>query len=269
VSTAEPTAAGYVPDIRRHGAGYRLDVLGHLVRIELATRNRGSLLGWLWALGPPLFQLLATYFVFTQVIPLDVPNYPVFLLCGILSWTWFARSLGEGVVSLEQRRELVVRPGFATWLIPLVSVIVALVDFMLALPVLIVALALTTGLHAESVVLPVLLAIQFCLCAGLALAFAPLQVFLRDVRQLVALGVSVGFWITPVFYARRQVPDSLAWLYDVNPMAHLIAAQRLLLLEGELPELVPTIVLALVSVAILACGWIIFRACRQQLPENL
>ena len=126
--------------------GYLYDVLVHLVRTELASRHRGSLLGWLWALGPPLFQLLATYFVFTKVIPLDVPNYPVFLLCGILSWTWFARSVGEGVVSLEMRRELVVRPGFTTWLIPLVSVIVALVDFLLALPVLLVALAVTTGL---------------------------------------------------------------------------------------------------------------------------
>ena len=269
MSTAEPTADGYASDSRRRGVGYRADVLGHLVRTELATRHRGSLLGWLWALGPPLFQLLATYFVFTRIIPLDVPNYPVFLLCGILSWTWFARSLGEGVVSLELRRELVVRPGFATWLIPLISVIVALVDFMLALPVLFVALAFTTGLHAESVVLPVLLAIQFCFCAGLALTFAPLQVFLRDVRQIVALAVSVGFWVTPVFYGRRQIPESLAWIYDVNPMAHLITAQRALLLEGQLPQLVPTVVLALVGVAVLVGGLVVFRACRQHLPENL
>ncbi len=257
------------PGIRRGGPGYRFDVLAHLVRTELATRHRGSLLGWLWALAPPVFQLLATYFIFTRVIPLDIPNYPVFLLCGILSWTWFARSLGEGVVSLEMRRELVVRPGFATWLIPLISVIVAFVDFMLALPVLIVAMAFTTGLHVESFVLPALLAIQFCFCAGLALLFAPLQVFLRDVRQIVALGVSVGFWVTPVFYGRRQIPDSLSWIYDVNPMAHLISAQRGLLLEGRLPHVVPTIVLALVGIAVLVAGFVTFRACRQRLPENL
>ena len=56
------------------------EVALHLVRTELATRHRGSALGWLWALGPPLLQLAATYFLFTRVIPLDVPDYPVFLL---------------------------------------------------------------------------------------------------------------------------------------------------------------------------------------------
>ena len=53
---------------------YLGDVMVHLVRVELATRNRGSLLGWLWSLGPPLFQLAVTYFLFTRIIPLNVPE---------------------------------------------------------------------------------------------------------------------------------------------------------------------------------------------------
>ena len=111
--------------------------------------------------------------------------------------------------------------------------------------------------------------IQFCFCAGLALAVAPLQVFLRDVRQIVALAISVGFWVTPVFYGRRQVPESLTWIYQVNPMAHLIGDERLLLLEGQLPPLMPTLILGLVGVVTVAVGLWIFHACRLRLPENL
>jgi ABC-type polysaccharide/polyol phosphate export permease len=246
-----------------------VEVTVHLVRTELATRHRGSVLGWIWALGPPLLQLAATYFLFTRVIPLDVPDYPVFLLVGILAWSWFARSLGEGVTSLEQRRELVLRPGFSTGVLPLTSVLVALVDYLIALPVLFVALAVTTGLHPEAAFLPVLLAIQLLYCAGFALAVAPLQVFLRDVRQIVALLVGVGFWLTPIFYRRAQVPDSLTWLYDANPMAHLIGAQRQILMGGELPSLGVLAVVGLAGLAVLGAGAAIFGACRHSVPEHL
>jgi ABC-type polysaccharide/polyol phosphate export permease len=253
----------------RRRIAHRVEVALHLVRTELATRHRGSVLGWVWALGPPLLQLAATYFLFTRVIPLDVPDYPVFLLVGILAWSWFARSLGEGVTSLEQRRELVLRPGFATETLPATSVLVALVDYLIALPVLFVALAVTTGLHPEAAFLPVLLAIQLLYCAGFALAVAPLQVFLRDVRQIVVLLVSVGFWLTPIFYRRAQVPDSLTWLYDVNPMAHLIGAQRQILMTGELPNPGPLAIVGLAGLAVLAAGYAVFAACRHAVPEQL
>ncbi len=258
---------------RTYGSGrrlaYQVDVAFHLVRTELATRHRGSVLGWVWALGPPLLQLLATYFLFTRVIPLDVPDYPVFLLVGILAWSWFARSLGDGVISLERRRELVLRPGFSTDLLPITAVLVALVDYLIALPVLFIALALTTGLHPEAALLPVLLGIQLVYCVGFALAVAPLQVFLRDIAQVVALLVSVGFWLTPIFYRRTQVPDSLAWLYDVNPMAHLIVDQRQILIGGEVPALGPLFVLGVVGLVVLAAGYALFAACRHSVPDNL
>lgn len=256
------------PD-RRRTLGYRVDVVRHLVRTELASRHRGSVLGWLWALTPPLLQLVATYFIFTRVIPLSIPDYPVFLLTGILAWSWFARSLGDGVVSLEVHRELVRRPGFSSQLIPVATVLVALVDYAMALPVLLIAIAVTSGLHATALLLPLLLAVQLTYCVGLALVVAPLQVFARDVRQIVGLLVTVGFWLTPVFYSQRQVPSELKWLYDVNPMAHLIAAQRETLLAGTIPSGTRMGLVALVGLATLAVGVLVFRRCRHDVPERL
>ena len=118
----------------REGATSRIRRVGHLKDTSGASsassraQHRGSALGWLWALGPPLLLLGATYFVFTRVVPLDVPDYPVFLLTGILGWTLFARGVGEGTSAIEQRRELALRPGFALALLPLTAVLVALVD---------------------------------------------------------------------------------------------------------------------------------------------
>ncbi len=220
-------------DARKHlrQLGHNKDVTFHLVRLELATRHRGTFLGWIWSLTPPLLQLAATYFLFTKVIPLNVENYPVFLLVGMLSWTWFSRSWSQATSCLETSRSLVLRPGFTIGLLPLAAVVVGLVDYLLALPVLFIALALTTGLRAEAALLPLLLLIQFVFTLGLGLLFAPLQVFLRDTRQFVALAISIGFWLTPIFYRARQVPAQFQWILDANPMAYLIEAQRAILLE--------------------------------------
>ena len=220
----------------RRRAGYHKDVATHLVRLELATRHRGSVLGWLWSLVPPLLQLAATYFLFTKIIPLDIPNYPIFLLSGILAWSWFARSLGGATSSLETRRDLVMRPGFPTALLPFTDVSVGLVDYFIGLPILLIALGVTTGLYVEILILPALLVIQFLLIAGIGFFLAPLQVHFRDVRQIVAIAISVGFWLTPVFYRRVQVPPEFAFLYDINPMAQLIEAQRRPLPRGLDPE---------------------------------
>jgi len=248
---------------------YLSGVTLHLARRDLTSRHRGSLLGWLWALMPSLLQLLVSYFLFTKVIPLRVPNYPVFLLTGILAWNWFARSISLAASSLEHSRELVLRPGFATAVLPAKDVLVALLDYLLALPVLLVALLATSGVHPAIALLPVLLTIQLLLVAGVAWVLAPLQIFFRDVQHIVTVLVTVGFWVTPVFYARNAVPSRFELVYRLNPMAHLIEWQRSILLEGKLPSL-PSLLALLAIASLLACvGLAVFLSLRDRVPEHL
>lgn len=267
-SGADPAApSGRPAHVAR--SRYLLDVTLHLVRREFATRHRGTLLGWLWSLAPPLLQLAVTSFLFTRVIPLGVENYPVFLLTGILAWSWFSRSVLAGAGALERSRELVLRPGFPTGLLPLVQVAIGLAEYLLALPILLVALAFTTGLHPAALLLPALLLIQLLLSAGIAWFLAPLQVFFRDVQHIAGIAVSLGYWITPVFYRRSQVPHELAWIYRVNPMGHVIGAERSILLEGALPPALPVALVALASLAVFAGGYAYFASRRDMIPENL
>ncbi len=245
------------------------EVTLHLVARELASRQRGSLLGWLWSLAPPLLQLVLVHFLFTRVVPLGVEDYGLFLLTGILAWSGFSRGLAAATDSLEANRSLVLRPGFPTLLLPLVAVLVALVDQLLALPILLGALAATRGLEPSALLLPALLAIQLALATGLAWILAPLQVHLRDTRHLVAIALSLGFWITPIFYTPRRLPDALGFLHDANPMAHLIEAQRAVLLHGVLPAPAPLAAVAGLACVLLAAGLACFLACRHSFAERL
>ena len=248
---------------------YLKDVTLHLVRRELALRYRGTLLGWVWSLVPVVLQLLVTQFLFTRVIPLGVPNYPVFLLVGLLAWNHFAGALRMSTSSVEVNRNLVMRPGFPTMLLPIVAVLVDFFDYVIALPILFAALALTTGVHVESLLLPALLLIQVLLVSGIGLLLAPLQLFFKDIRQMVALLLTLGFWLTPVFYKARQVPAAFKPIYQANPMAHLIEAQRLVLLDGRMPSPQSIGLLSLSAVLVLAVGCVVFSALRNSLPEKL
>jgi lipopolysaccharide transport system permease protein len=256
---------------RRRGqrTAHLRDATLHLVGRELSTRYRRSALGWLWAVAPPLVQLAVFHFVFTRVVPLDVPNFAVFLLIGILAWNWFSTSVSLATGALERSRDLVLRPGFATSLLPLVAVLVALVDYAIAAPILLVAVALTTGLGTEALLLPLLLAIQFGFAAGLGWALAPAQIFYRDVQHLVGLALILGFWLTPVFYTRDTVPDKFALVYDLNPMAHLVEAQRVILLDGTIPDAGALALVALASVVVAAGGLRFFLARQHDVPDEL
>jgi lipopolysaccharide transport system permease protein len=248
---------------------YLTDVTLHLARRDLALQHRGSVLGWLWGLVPPLLQLLVTYFVFTKVIPLDVDDYPVFLLTGILAWSWFVRSLSLGAVSLEQRRELVHRPGFPTIVLPVKTTLAGLLDYLLALPVLLVALAATSKLGATALFLPILLGLQMLLLVGLAWIVAPLQVFFRDVQHIVIVVITLGFWLTPIFYEQSMAPERFDVIYKLNPMAYLIGWQRDILLNGSLPSAGSVLALLAVVIGVAGVGYAVFRTLRDRVPEEL
>jgi lipopolysaccharide transport system permease protein len=245
------------------------DVTLHLVGRELAVRHRDSLFGWLWSLTPALLQLLVTHFLFTRVIPLGVENYAVFLLVGILAYSWFSRSVNSGTSALTSNRSLVLRPGFPTVVLPVVAVVGGLVDYLLAFPVLLAVVALTVGLRVELALFPLVLAVQFLLTLGLAWVVACLNVFFRDMRHIVGIVVGLGFWITPIFYRQRDVPEAFSLVYDLNPMAVIVETHRALLLGEDLPSAGALTAVTAASIAILLGALFVFHKLRDEVPDQL
>jgi lipopolysaccharide transport system permease protein len=252
-----------------HKLRFYRDVTFHLAQREFALKNRGSLLGWLWSLAPALLQLLVMQFLFTRVIPLHVSNYPVFFLAGVLPWNWFSGALNAATTSLEQRRPLVLRPGFPTVLVPIAAVIVPLFDYLLALPILFGALAFTSGVPATALFMPVLVVIELILVAALGVLLAPLQIFFRDVTRMVLLATMIGFWLTPVFYQPDRVANRFSLIYDLNPMAHLINAQRTILLDGHLPGALALGLTACAAVALFGVAYGVYNSLQEALPDRL
>lgn len=213
---------------------YRTDLLRELVLRDMRLRYKRSALGILWSLFNPLLQLLVFNFVFSLLLPLNIPNFTLFLFIGLLAWNWFQSSLMEATGAIVDNGDLIRRPGFSNVILPVVPVTTNFIHFLIALPILLVALWWSgVPLNPWVVTLPLVLAGQFVVTLGLAYLVAALNVGFRDTRYLLGIILLLGFYLTPVFYAASAIPSQYQMLYRLNPLVTLIESYRNLLLYGE------------------------------------
>jgi lipopolysaccharide transport system permease protein len=238
---------------------HTLDVVAQLVLREVNLRYRRSALGWLWSLAQPVARFLVLTFVFTTVLPLDVPNYAVFLFSGLIGWMWFSAALSSATASALNRQDLLMRPGIPRMVIPVVSVLSDATDYLAALPVLAVILLFAGGIPITWLLLPVVLLPMLLLVLGLGYALCAANVYFRDVSILVGIATLLGFYVTPVFYSPDQVPADFRWVVELNPVSVLLELQRDVLVEGIVPPAAQILSAYAVGLVALAVGSAVYR----------
>ena len=220
-------------------------LLATLTERELKARYRGSLLGFLWSHANPLL-LLAVYSVVFGLIfrprTEGAEPYAVFLLCGLFPWIWLSTALLDGTVSLSANAGLLRKAVFPAEVLPLVSTLASLAHFLLALPILLLALAVSRWLGYEVggwsvLLLPFAIAVQLPFAAGVALALAALNVHFKDVRDLLQNLLTLLFFVTPILYPLAAVASyrALSALLAVNPVTPFIRLYQELLFFGRPP----------------------------------
>lgn len=248
----------------------RRDLLAALVARDVALRYRRSVLGLLWSQLGPLVMLAVLTFLFTRVVPLDIPDYAPFVFVGLLAWTWWSGALLTATGSVSGAADLVRRPGFPVGVLPAVAVTSHLIHLVLALPVLVLAVVLATGgLPLTVVALPPLLAVQALLSLGPAWVLAALNVRYRDVQHLVGVLLFPFFYVTPVFYDAGAVPPSFRVVYRLNPLVHLFEAYRDVALYGRWPDPAPLAAITGVGALVALVGYRCFRSLAPGFPDEL
>lgn len=212
--------------------GYR-EILANLVRKELKVKYTASFLGAVWSLLNPMVFLGVFSFV---VLVLDnrVPDFPVFLLSGLLAWNLFSASLLAGSSSVIDNSNLVKKVAFPREILPLASIGVALVDFVLQTGVLVVFIVVSGhGVGSRALVLyPLAFVTLLMFTTAVTLWSSAVNVRYRDVGHLLNIGLLVWFWVTPIVYQAALVQQELAarevggvslWhLYLANPLAPIV-----------------------------------------------
>lgn len=260
MSVAETTDEGLVPPSRSSGAELARipGLVLHLTRRELQTQQRFTLLRWFWPLVRQLAMLAVLVFVFSRVLDLGIDDFPLFVFTGLVLWGWFSSGVSLATPSLAARRHLVFSPRFPAAAVPLSAVLVPLVDALMVLPILLVALAVEGRLEATALLLPLILLVVLILTAGVALITSALNVYFRDVRSAVTVGLLMLFYLTPVFYSLDNVPHDYEWVLRINPLTSVVNATRDVLMYGSLPALTDVAIAVPTAAALFVAGWLLF-----------
>lgn len=232
-----------------------------LVRRDIVTRYKRSVLGLAWTMLNPLGIMLVLLLAFSKVFGAG-QSYAVYLLTGLVAWNFFSQTTTFvatqfvwGGVLLS--RIYVPRAAFA------VSAIGAgLVNLVLSLVPLAVVMAVTgTRLHTPVVLLPVAIGLLALFAFGVGLLLSTLAVYFSDVVEMYQVAVLAWLYLTPIIYPEQIVPASYRWwMFHLNPMYHFIKLTRLALLYGQWPSVRAVGAAAAIAVGAAALGWVVFTS---------
>jgi len=238
----------------------RADLFVNLVWSELTARYKSTALGLLWFIVQPLLMMTILIIVFSRVIRLDIPHYPLFVLTALLPWTFFQMGINNASSSLSRASGLVKRVRIPRGFVPLAAVAASLVHFIVSLILLFGVIAVSgADLSWRMAWLPAAIILQTVFLSGAALLTSSLNVFYRDVEHLLGPVVQALFYLTPTFYPISYVPRRWMLLYLMNPMAGIVETYRTVLLGGTAQSAIALAMALATSAAMLAAGVATFR----------
>lgn len=246
------------------------DVFLVLLERQARIRMKRATLGMVWPLVAPLFLLALYAFVFQGVFDVPIPRYADFLFAGLLPWSFLAMSLGQTLPSLSVEAELLRKAPFRYELLPVSNVAVNYAYFLVTLTGFVAYLAVRGRL--EWPVLPVVLLptlALFLLVSSVSMWLSLIDVYNRDLRQILGNLLTIWFFLVPIVYRHEMVPARVRFLRSVDPMNMIVGQFRDVLYYGHIshaPHLVLMLVVCSVFFAVTVAG---FRRLAADLPKDV
>ena len=205
-------------------------LIASMAKREVATKYIGSLLGFVWTFVQPLVMILVFWFVFSigfRVQPKNDVPFIVWLTAGMAGWFVFSDILNGSVNTLVINANLIKKTIFHSQILPVVSIVSCLITHA-------IFLILLMGLIAIQKMPFDLYYFQFIyylfgmsvLVLGFGWAVSALNVFIRDVSQIVAVALQIGFWATPILWDIEMMPPKVQFVIKLNPMFYIVQGYR-------------------------------------------
>ncbi|MUG47197.1 ABC transporter permease [Paenibacillus woosongensis] len=206
------------------------NIIFELAKKDFKSRYLGSYLGVFWAFIQPTLLVIIYWFVFQvgfRSTPIENFPFILWLLAGIIPWFYFSDSLASAVSSIEQNSYLVKKVVFNVFFLPIVKIVTS----MIVHSVFIVILFTVYFSYGQPISIYQFQIIYYSFAVtlfltGLSWIVASLNVFLKDISQIVTVVLQFGFWLTPIFWTFSLVPNNLHWLFKLNPIYYIVEGYR-------------------------------------------
>lgn len=246
------------------------------IRNEFFARFARSKLGGLWMIIHPLSQVAIYALVLSNVIQAKLPDidhsyaYALYLMAGIVAWNLFSDIIGRYLTLFIEQGNLMKKMKFPRITLPAVVLGSALLNNLLLIISLIVVFALMgQKITPEILWLIPLVLMTIALATGIGLVLGILNVFVRDIGQVVPIVMQVWFWLTPIIYPVSVIPEKFKGSMAYNPMFPIVSAYQDILVYNKAPDYMSIAWIAAISIVLMAFGLFLFRRAAPEMVDVL
>ena len=241
------------------------------VKKDIRGKYKASFLGVLWSFINPLLQVVVYAVVFPYIMRIQTPNYLIFLICGIIPWTWFVNSLSGGTTTITSNAGLIKKVYFPREILPISVVTSGMINFLIScIIILLFTVFGGVGITWHIVFLPLIVIVQYIISLALMFLLGAFNVYVKDVEYMVAFILNLFFYATPILYSIDMFSGSkLVWIFKLNPMAHFVNAYRDIFLYHQIPNIPNLVVLLGIGLVLLVICYIIFKKLERKFAEEV
>lgn len=239
---------------------------------ELKLKYRNSALGFIWSFLNPLLMLVVYTFAFSFILKVRIPNtnFTVYLLAGLLPWTFFQGAVQASTDSIVANANLIKKVYFPREILPLTIIFSNFVNFLITLLVLFGAVAVfKVKLGFSLIMLPVSLFLLLLFVIGISLILSSLNVLFRDISHLVEVAFMAWFYVTPVIYSLTMIPAKYRIILMLNPMTLIIECIRGSMVYDTWPKISYLLCILLIDFVLLIIGYKVFTKLEKRFAEEI
>ena len=240
------------------------------VKKDIRGKYKGSFLGVLWSFINPLLSVIVYAIVFRYIMRFNIDHYLIYLISGIIPWTFFTTSINSGMNSILFNANIIKKVYFPREILPISSVTSGLVNFLIScIIILIFAIFCGVGIGLSLLFLPIVIVIQYIFTLGIVFILSAIEIYVKDIEHIVNFIISMLFYVTPILYTPDYVPDKMKFILKLNPMSYIIEAYHSVFYYKQFPNLISLFIIFLISVLLFFTGYFIFRKLQKGFAEEV
>ena len=235
-------------------------LIKQLVDRDFKAKYKRSVLGVFWSFLNPLLNMAVQYVVFSNLFKFDIPNFPVYLLCGNVIFSYFSESCGMALTSIVGNASLITKVYVPKYIYPLTRILSSLINLLISM-IPLIAVALISGLLPTPAYI-LALYVFVCLalfCLGMGLLLSAAMVFFRDIQFLWGVLTTIWMYLTPIFYPVSILPEGIKGIVEANPLYYNVTFVRTCIMDGVSPEPAMYVQCLLYAIAALVTGAWVFK----------
>lgn len=249
------------------------ELLKSNIKKDIRGKYKGSFLGILWSFLNPLLQVLVYYIVFPYLMRgASIPNYIVYLVTGIIPWTFFSTVITSGTKAIIMNEGIVKKVYFPREILVISQVISGLINFFIScIIVLFFCLVFKVGISIHIIIVPIIALIQSVLSLGITFILSSVEVYIQDLEYIVTFIINMLFYGTPILYSLDQFSNAgiLGTLIQLNPLTTIMQAYRDCFLYHQWPNFNALFIVFAFSMIVLIIGFSIFKKLEKGFAEQL